>query len=132
MLRLPTALPFGTDLSAPVCPTSAGQRVGGWCAAPLAPHAIAPHAPQMSGSPGWSQIGVMGWASRRDVSGMNAIPVTTTCYANRIAVLQQMLNSYLEQSSSSECTPEFLDLLEDQIQPIYAAIWAMHAETEHD
>ena len=63
---------------------------------------------------------------------MNAIPVTTTCYADRIAVLQQMLNSYLEQSSSGECTPEFLDLLDDQTQPIYAAIWAMHAETEHD
>ena len=63
---------------------------------------------------------------------MNAIPVTTTCYADRIAVLQQMLNSYLKQSSSGKCTPEFLDLLEGQIQPIYAAIWAMHAETEHD
>lgn len=60
---------------------------------------------------------------------MSHLPTTTSCYAERIASLQEQLNAMLEQSHQ-ESTPEFLDLLEHQIQPIYAAIWAMHAELE--
>ena len=58
------------------------------------------------------------------------LPTTTSCYAERIAHLQEQLNAMLEQSRHDSCTPDFLDLLEHQIQPLYAAIWAMHAELE--
>jgi predicted metal-dependent hydrolase len=63
---------------------------------------------------------------------MNTLPTTTSCYAKRIATLQRQLKRMLNQSRQENCTPEFLDLLEREIQPLYAAIWAMHAEVEQD
>jgi hypothetical protein len=63
---------------------------------------------------------------------MNTLPTTTSCYEGRIATLQRQLKRMLNQSRQESCTPEFLDLLEREIQPLYAAIWAMHAEVEQD
>ena len=63
---------------------------------------------------------------------MDTLPTTTSCYAERIAILQQQLKRMLNQSRQQSCTPEFLALLERQIQPLYSAIWAMYAEVEQD
>lgn len=63
---------------------------------------------------------------------MDTLPTTTSCYAERIAILQQQLKRLLNQSRQQSCTPECLTLLERQIQPLYAALWAMHAEVEQD
>jgi len=61
---------------------------------------------------------------------MPHLPITTNCYAARIAQLQQQLNGLLERARTSATGSEELERLEQQIQPLYAAIWAMHAELE--
>lgn len=63
---------------------------------------------------------------------MTSLPITTNCYQERIAALQSQLNQMLEQTHNDAAIPEFLDLLETQVQPLCAAIWAMHAEVEQD
>jgi hypothetical protein len=61
---------------------------------------------------------------------MPHLPITINCYAARIAQLQQQLNGLLERARTSATGSEELERLEQQIQPLYAAIWAMHAELE--
>ena len=63
---------------------------------------------------------------------MPGLPTTTSCYSARIAALQEQLAALLEQSRATGEAPDLLDLLEQKIQPLYAAIWAMHAELEQD
>ena len=59
---------------------------------------------------------------------MSTLPITTACYRNRIAALQQELQAILDQLPPAPCSAGDLQRLEAQVQPIYAAIWAMHAE----
>ncbi len=59
---------------------------------------------------------------------MSTLPITTACYSNRIAALQQELQGILDQLPQAPCSAADLHRLEAQVQPIYAAIWAMHAE----
>ncbi len=63
---------------------------------------------------------------------MAAIPTTTNCYAERIATLQDRLKLLLAKSDARQSSPDDLELLEQEIQPVYAAIWAMYAEVEED
>jgi hypothetical protein len=63
---------------------------------------------------------------------MAAIPTTTSCYQERIATLQERLKLLLATSEASAGCPDDLELLEQEIQPVYAAIWAMYAEVEDD
>jgi hypothetical protein len=60
---------------------------------------------------------------------MTALPTTTDCYQRRIAELQRQLRALLEQGRVGPRTPAFSGLLEQRRQVLYAAIWAMHAET---
>jgi hypothetical protein len=59
---------------------------------------------------------------------MSTLPITTACYRSRIAALQKELQLILDQLSQAPCSASDLQVLEARVQPIYAAIWAMHAE----
>ena len=59
---------------------------------------------------------------------MSTLPITTVCYHSRIAALQQELQGILDQLPKDPCSSSDLQVLEARVQPIYAAIWAMHAE----
>ena len=59
---------------------------------------------------------------------MSTLPVTTACYRNRIAALQKELQLILDQLQQDGCSASDLQVLEERVQPIYSAIWAMHAE----
>lgn len=59
---------------------------------------------------------------------MSTLPVTTACYRNRIAALHEELQTILDQLPQYPCSAVDLHALEARVQPIYAAIWAMHAE----
>jgi septum formation topological specificity factor MinE len=63
---------------------------------------------------------------------MAAIPTTTSCYVERIATLQERLRLLLAKSEVRQASPDDLELLEQELQPVYAAIWAMYAEVEQD
>jgi hypothetical protein len=59
---------------------------------------------------------------------MGTLPVTTDCYAQRFAALQRELRAILDQLALAPCASDELQRIEAQVQPIYAAIWAMHSE----
>jgi hypothetical protein len=59
---------------------------------------------------------------------MTTLPITTVCYRSRITALQQELQGILDQLPQVPCSASDLQVLEARVQPIYAAIWAMHAE----
>jgi hypothetical protein len=59
---------------------------------------------------------------------MSTLPITTACYSRRIAALQQQLQRLLDQADLDHCSAEELERLELKVQPLYVAIWAMHAE----
>jgi hypothetical protein len=60
---------------------------------------------------------------------MNTLPTTTACYRLRIAALQAQIQALLDQLRSRRCNPDEVARIDRQMQPLYAAIWAMHAET---
>lgn len=59
---------------------------------------------------------------------MSTLPVTTVCYRERIAALQQQLAQLLDPVRLHRCTPAQLLSLEHEVRPLYAAIAAMHSE----
>ena len=59
---------------------------------------------------------------------MSTLPITTACYRSRITALQKELQLILDQLPQAPCSASDLQVLEERVQPIYAAIWAMHAE----
>ena len=61
---------------------------------------------------------------------MSALPTTTACYQLRITERQVQIQSLLDQMRVGCCTPLEVERIGCQIQPLYAAIWAMHAETD--
>ncbi|QCH14265.1 hypothetical protein CB0101_04390 [Synechococcus sp. CB0101] len=60
---------------------------------------------------------------------MSTLPTTTACYQHRIAELQAQIQDLLLTLSDPPCSPAEVRHLDRQMQPLYAAIWAMHAET---
>jgi hypothetical protein len=60
---------------------------------------------------------------------MSTLPTTKACYRERIAELQAQIQALLASTHSRRCSPEELARLDRAMQPLYAAIWAMHAET---
>jgi hypothetical protein len=65
-------------------------------------------------------------------SAMQSFPVTTQCYANRLAVLQVLLVETLAHRQDPECTTELADCFDHEARRLQASIWAMHAEVEQD
>lgn len=61
---------------------------------------------------------------------MSSLPITQCCYHRRIAELQAEIQSLLVTMQDRCCSPEAVERLDQQMQPLYAAIWAMHAETD--
>jgi hypothetical protein len=79
---------------------------------------------------------VEGWSAEDDAvmscSAMQAFPVTTQCYANRLAVLQVLLGEILAHRDDPECTLELAECFDHEARRLQASIWAMHAEVEQD
>lgn len=65
-------------------------------------------------------------------SAMHALPITTQCYANRLAVLQVLLMQTLAHREDPECTAELAECFDHEARHLHASIWAMHAEVEQD
>lgn len=63
---------------------------------------------------------------------MPALPITTDCYTNRLAVLQSLLQQILADRNAPECSSELVDCFENEARHLQASIWAMHAEVEQD
>ena len=61
---------------------------------------------------------------------MSALATTTACYRPRIAELQAQIQGLLDQMRTGCCTPLEVERIGNKMQPLYAAIWAMHAETD--
>lgn len=60
---------------------------------------------------------------------MSLLPTTTACYQLRIAELQAQIQASLAALADHHHNPVAVARIDRQIQPLYAAIWAMHAET---
>ena len=76
----------------------------------------------------WSADGV----AVMSPSAMQSFPVTTQCYANRLAVLQVLLVETLAHRQDPECTSELADCFDHEARRLQASIWAMHAEVDQD
>jgi hypothetical protein len=63
---------------------------------------------------------------------MHALPVTTQCYAQRLAVLEVLLQETLAHCQAPDCTSELAACFEHEALRLHASIWAMHAEVEQD
>jgi len=62
----------------------------------------------------------------------SSLPITTTCYGQRLTELKQQLNMLEQQCRQQQVSEELECLLHQQIRGLYAALWAIHAETEQD
>jgi hypothetical protein len=61
---------------------------------------------------------------------MSTLPTTTACYQRRVAELQAQIQALLESLGQRSFSPAEVARIERQMQPLYAAIWAMHAEID--
>ncbi len=59
---------------------------------------------------------------------MTTLPITTTCYQRRIAELQAQIQSVLQTLCRRNFSPAEVARIDRQMRPLYAALWAMHAE----
>ena len=59
---------------------------------------------------------------------MSTLPTTTACYQQRIAELQGQIQLLLVSLGERSFSPAHVARIDRKIQPLYAAIWAMHAE----
>ena len=59
---------------------------------------------------------------------MNTLPITHTCYQRRIAVLQAQIQALLQTLCHCTSSPAEVARIDRQMRPLYAALWAMHAE----
>ena len=60
------------------------------------------------------------------------LPITTSCYGERLRELKQQLHLLEHQCQFGGLSEELEDLLHQQIRSLYASLWALHAETEQD
>lgn len=74
----------------------------------------------------WDEV----WRKPADMS--HSVPVTTTCYSDRLQELKQHLRLLEQQSNNGGLSEEMEDLIHQQIRVLYASLWALHAETEQD
>jgi len=61
---------------------------------------------------------------------MSTLPTTTACYQRRIAELQAQIQALLASVCQPSASPAEVSRIDRQMQPLYAAIWAMHAEID--
>jgi hypothetical protein len=61
---------------------------------------------------------------------MSTLPTTTACYRERILELQAQIQRLLASTHRRRCSPHELARLDRRMQPLYAAISAMYAETD--
>ena len=59
---------------------------------------------------------------------MTTLPITTTCYQQRITELQAQIQALLQTLCHRRSSPADVARIDRQIRPLYAALWAMHAE----
>jgi hypothetical protein len=59
---------------------------------------------------------------------MTTLPTTTTCYRRRNAELQAQIQALLQTLCHRHFSPDELAWIDRQMRPLYAALWAMHAE----
>lgn len=62
----------------------------------------------------------------------SSLPITTTCYSQRLRELKRQLHLLEQQCRSGGLSEELEDLLRQQIRGLHASLWAIHAETEQD
>lgn len=62
----------------------------------------------------------------------SSLPVTTSCYRDRLHELKQQLKLLQHQCRDGGLSEELEDLMHQQIRGLYASLWAIHAETEQD
>lgn len=58
--------------------------------------------------------------------------ITTSCYSQRLAELRAQLDQLERQYTSGNLSEDMESLVQGQIKRLYASLWAIHAETEHD
>ncbi len=58
---------------------------------------------------------------------MTTLPITTTCYQQRITELQAQIQALLQTLCHRRSSPADVARI-DRMRPLYAALWAMHAE----
>lgn len=63
---------------------------------------------------------------------MTALPVTTTCYRDRLNELNQQLKLLQHQRLHHGLSEELENLLNQQIRCIQSYLWSIHAEMEDD
>ncbi len=61
---------------------------------------------------------------------MSTLPTTTACYQRRTAELQAQIQALLASVCQRSASPAEVARIDRQMQPLYAAIWAMHAEID--
>lgn len=59
-----------------------------------------------------------------------SLHVTTSCYAMRVASLQNQLLNFIEEISLNNCSPERIDEIGREMKPLYQALWAIFSELE--
>ncbi len=59
---------------------------------------------------------------------MNTLPITHTCYQRRIAELQAQIQALLQTLCHCTSSSAEVERIDRQMRPLYAALWAMHAE----
>ncbi len=59
---------------------------------------------------------------------MTTLPITTTCYQRRITELQTQIQALLQTLCHRRSSPADVARIDRQMRPLYAALWAMHAE----
>jgi hypothetical protein len=59
---------------------------------------------------------------------MTTLPITTTCYQRRIIELQAQIQALLQNLCHRRSSPADVARIDRQMRPLYAALWAMHAE----
>lgn len=63
---------------------------------------------------------------------MAALPVTTTCYEERLSELNEQLKLLQQQGTRCGLSEDLENLLAQQIRAIQSSLWSIHAEMEQD
>jgi hypothetical protein len=63
---------------------------------------------------------------------MAFLPVSTTCYSDRVAELRRQLGLLERQRLQGGISEELEDLFNREIRRLYAFLWAIHAELEEE
>ena len=83
-------------------------------------------------SKGIAHIEMLAWLEPFAAPMASHLPITTTCYGQRLNELKQQIGILEQQSQQEDLSEELECLLHQQIRGLNAALWAIHAETEQD